>query len=366
MRACSTANSEAKDRARQLILRFGWNTTCYQILNPGIDLWFCSAGDAVIGYVTRAGVRVVAGAPICSLQRLPDVLREWHQDADQYRKGVCYFGAEDRMCSALRDLDGYSTVVLGAQPEWTPAAFTQAIRENASLRYQLSRASHKDVVVREWPPQRARGHAGLRKCLDEWLTTRGLPTMHFLVEPDTLDCLLDRRLFVAERGGEPVGFVVLSPVPDRNGWLTEQFVRGFQAPNGTIELALGNAIREVQEAEAAFVTMGIVPLSSHGFSASQVNPAWLRFIMGWFRAHGRRFYNFDGLDAFKSKFAPDRWEPIYVISRERKFSFRTLYAIAAAFSDGPVILAGLKGVWRAIKQEIAWAKERLEPSRAYD
>jgi len=30
------------DRARELICQFGWNATAYQILNPGIDLWFSS------------------------------------------------------------------------------------------------------------------------------------------------------------------------------------------------------------------------------------------------------------------------------------------------------------------------------------
>ena len=30
----------------------------------------------------------------------------------------------------------------------------------------------------------------------------------------------------------------------------------------------------------------------------------------WVRAHGKRFYNFEGLEAFKSKFRPDGWEPI--------------------------------------------------------
>lgn len=177
--------------------------------------------------------------------------------------------------------------------------------------------------------------------------------MHFLVEPQTLDCLEDRRLFVAERNGEPVGFVTMSPVPTREGWLTEQFVRGKHAPNGTIELTLDTAIRAVGRDGAKMVTMGIVPLSPHS-QESERNPAWLRFLTSWMRAHGRRFYNFDGLDAFKSKFHPDYWEPIYVISREPAFSFKSLYSIAAAFTSEHPLLALSKGMLRAIRQELAW------------
>ena len=50
-------------RARQLVLEHGWNSTCFQILNPGIEYWFSQDGDVVIGFVTAAGYRVVVGAP---------------------------------------------------------------------------------------------------------------------------------------------------------------------------------------------------------------------------------------------------------------------------------------------------------------
>jgi hypothetical protein len=54
----------AHERARELILRFGWNATAYQILNPGIELWFSRSGDGVVGFVRHHRTRVVAGAPI--------------------------------------------------------------------------------------------------------------------------------------------------------------------------------------------------------------------------------------------------------------------------------------------------------------
>jgi phosphatidylglycerol lysyltransferase len=342
-------------RARELVLEHGWNTTCYQLLNPGMTLWFSQSHPGVVGYVKRAGVRVVAGAPVCAPEHLAAVEAEWNEDCDRSKDGVCYFGAEARMCAYTEGRPGYSSAVLGAQPTWAPDKFLEAIQGNRDLRYQLSRASNKHVEIREWPSSAAAGNPDLRRCLQEWLATRGLPPLHFLVEPHTLDNLWDRRLFVAEKEGEPVGFVVLSPVPSRQGWLTEQFVRGRHAPNGTIELALAEAIKTACLDGSSFVTMGIVPLSSHGFGAQTSNPRWLKWLMAWVRAHGRRFYNFDGLDAFKSKFKPDEWEPIYAISREPQFSMKTLYAIAAAFSEGPPLLAGLRGIGRAAVQEVKWA-----------
>jgi lysylphosphatidylglycerol synthetase-like protein (DUF2156 family) len=74
----------------------------------------------------------------------------------------------------------------------------------------------------------------------------------------------------------------------------------------------------------------------------------------WVRAHGRRFYDFDGLDRFKSKFAPEQWEEIIAIDDRSPFSMRALWAIAAAFGGGsPVTLFG-RAVARAIAQEMRW------------
>ena len=48
--------------ARELVLKHGWNTTCFQIVNPGIEYWFGGDGESVVGYVTSGKSGVVAGA----------------------------------------------------------------------------------------------------------------------------------------------------------------------------------------------------------------------------------------------------------------------------------------------------------------
>src|ERR1700712_2202209 len=90
-------SAEAAERARALVLQHGWNATAYQILNPGIGLWFSSRGDAVIGHALRNGVRVVAGAPVCAPERLRDVVAEFAADAARAGHRVCYFGAGERL-----------------------------------------------------------------------------------------------------------------------------------------------------------------------------------------------------------------------------------------------------------------------------
>jgi phosphatidylglycerol lysyltransferase len=341
-------------RARALVLRLGWNATVYQIVNRGIAHWFPREENAVVGYVRKARVRVVAGAPVCDENRLPEVVKEWEGYCRARGDKVCYFGAAGRIKTLLGSNPEYSTVALGAQPIWNPVGWDDIIKTNRSLRAQLSRARNKGVEVQEWPASRATRNPELKRVLDQWLRTRGLPTLHFLVEPDTLSFLEDRRVFVASQNGKAIGFTVLCPIPARNGWLTEQFPRGRAAPNGTVELLMDTAIRTVADEGAHYVTMGLVPLSENGRMPEEENPAWLKLMLAWTRAHGRRFYNFGGLEAFKAKFRPDAWEAIYAISNERSFSPRSLYAIAAAFTGTSPFFALARGARKALRQEGQW------------
>lgn len=357
------SGSARYDHARSLILRYGWNATAYQLLNPGISLWFSAHGDAVIGYVRHSRTRVVGGAPVCSLERLNDIAQEFLDDARARGERVCYFGAGDRLDDIYAKDPGWSRAPLGAQPTWDPAHWSACVAKRSSLRAQFNRARNKGVRVNEWPVERAADNPALRRALAEWLADRHLPPLHFLVEPETLRTLDDRRVFVAERGDrEVVGFTVFSPVPRRNGWLVEQIIRARAAPNGTAELLLDTAVRAVAADGASYVTLGLSPLSERGTPPVGM-PLWLKLVLKWVKVHGRRFYNFGGLDAFKAKFNPESWEPIYAIADSPSFPPRALYAIAGAFSGGAPVALVLKAVLRAARQEMVTMRTKMKAER---
>jgi len=345
------------DRARELVLEYGWNSTAYQILNPGFELWFSRLHPAVVGYVRAGGRRVVGGAPVAADADLRDVAEEFERDSRAAGAGVVYFGAEERLDALYRGTKTHTAILLGAQPSWDPSDWAEIITTHSSLRAQLNRARNKGVSVSLWPSDRAERSPELKTLLQEWLGTRGLPPLHFLVEPETLGNLRDRRVFVATRDGVPVGFLVASPIPARRGWLTEQFVRGRGAPNGTAELMIDSAVRWVAEQRADYVTLGLAPLSTRGGDLTS-HSLLIQIGFKWVRAHGRRFYNFEGLDSFKAKFAPERWEAVFALANEGRFSIRSLYAIASAFTEGRPFGTVAKGLVQAAKQEARWLRRK--------
>jgi phosphatidylglycerol lysyltransferase len=255
------------------------------------------------------------------------------------------------------DLGQYATVQIGAQPVWQPAEWDATFDGHASLRAQRHRARNKGLEVGEWEREKANRNPLLEQCLDEWLRSRGMTELHFLVEPETLGFLEGRRVFVAEKKGRPVGFLLASPVPLRRGWLIEQVIRGHEAPNGTAETMIDTAVRAMAADGDRFVTLGLTPLAQREVRVE--NPRWLRPLFAWAQAHGRRFYNFGGLESFKAKFRPHQWEPVYMISRERSFSFGALVAVAGAFTGGKLASSLCGTAVRAAGHEVRWLKKRL-------
>lgn len=357
--AGSTASSTSHERARELVMRYGWNTTCFQIVNPGIEYWFGDDGEAVVGYITSGNSRVVAGAPVCSEQALAATVVAFESDARRGGLGVCYFGAEARLEGVLRDSRSHSRVLLGAQPVWHPKMWPELTRRRPSLRAQFNRAQNKGVDIREWSLDEAANNPGLRDCLGAWLESKGLPPLHFVIEPETLGRLENRRIFVAEHNGMVAAFLVLSPIPTRRGWLTEQFPHHPKAPNGTVELMMDRAVRRLADDGDEYVTLGLSPLSKRSDIEKFDNPIWLRLLLAWMRKHGQRFYNFDGLDAFKAKMAPQYWEPVFAISNEPRFSGGTLYSIACAFTNNRPFRVVLGGLYKAARTEIGHVRTSI-------
>ena len=332
-------------RARDLVLRFGWNTISYQILNPGLLLWFSPTLDSVIGYVATSTHHIVAGAPICNDRDMTESVLEFSTYTTSFKKKVCFFGAQERIATILAQLSPTSSILLGAQPIWTPRQWLDRSHAKPSLRAQFSRAAHKGVRIEFWESRRATNSELLYHCLHDWIDGRHLPPMHFLVEPDTLEHLDDRIVAVAIRDDTIVGYCIASPIPMRSGWLIEQIIRRRTAPNGTTELLLEQLILHLHSLGSRLITLGLSPLSRH-YRSKKDHPLWLSTALRLTRLYGRYFYNFDGLDTFKAKFLPEEWEPVYAITNERIPTPSTLYAIATAFSGMPPPLFVLKGIFK--------------------
>lgn len=335
-------------RARDLVLRHGWNTTAYQILNPGFEHWFDPSGEAVAGICRAPGVWVVGGAPVAAEARLGEVAARLEAEAGAAGAHVCYLAAQGRLVRLREGETGVTVLPVGAEPCWDPRRWRDIVDHDSGLRAQLARARHKGVGVTVQAGMPADGLRGeLHSVLRAWLGRKGLPPLGFLTTPWLLDDLADRQLVVARRGERIVGFAVLTPVPGRSGWLLEQIVRRPDAPNGASEALVDAAFQAIALQGAEFVSLGIAPLSRRAPAGGRA-PLWLRLALGWARAHGRRFYNFEGLDRFKAKLRPHEWHPVHLVTNAPRPGPGLYWGVLTAVlggAPGPILArAGARAV----------------------
>jgi phosphatidylglycerol lysyltransferase len=320
------------DRARVLALlkRFGWNSTSFQVLEPGFRYWF-DGEDACVGYVDTGRAWVVAGPPIAATSAVADVSARFVAAAAAEHRRVCCFGTETRFTEQTH----WPALRVGDQPMWAPEDWSEVVRGSRNLREQLRRARAKGVTVRVLErAELATDHptrAQLDTLIERWLATRPIAPMGFLVQIDPFTFPDERRYFVAERDGRIVAFLGIIPIYARNGWFFEDFLRDPDAPNGTIELLVDAGMRAATDENIPVVTLGLVPL------AGDVS-AWLRAA----RRLGRSLYDFDGLRAFKAKFKPRAWDPIYLSYPADRNSIGALADTLTAFARGGLLRFGLE------------------------
>jgi len=248
---------------------------------------------------------------------------------------VCCFATESR----FHDAAGWSSLRVGDQPIWAPGDWSAVVHDSRSLREQLRRAQVKGVTVRALAPAELASGQPMRAELDgliaRWLASRPIAPMAFLVHVEPFTFPDERRYFVAERDGRPVGFLSAIPIYARPGWFFEDFLRDPGAPNGTVELLVDAGMRAAAAELIPYVTLGLVPLSG------EISP-WLRAARRW----GKSLYDFDGLRAFKAKLKPCAWDPIFLSYPPRHNGFIAMFDTLSAFARGGLLRFGLETLLR--------------------
>jgi hypothetical protein len=282
--------------------RFGSSAVSFLALESDMRHWFDASAPegtgACVAYVETRGAWIAAGDPMAPSDEVARAAERFVEAAKLQGKRACFFASEGLLG------DAFDRVLLGEQPIFRKAGWTKAIRERRRLREQLRRARAKLVRVRAVDAAELRVGTSLRTDVEmlarEWLRTRHMAPMRFLVALEPFHAPEEHRYFIAEREGTPIGFLSAVPIPARRGWLVEDVVRSAHAPNGTTETLLDAMFRSLDDEERA--TLGLAPLTGP-------ISRWLRIA----RALALPLYSFSGLRAFKERLKPDEWQPVWLV-----------------------------------------------------
>jgi phosphatidylglycerol lysyltransferase len=158
--------------------------------------------------------------------------------------------------------------------------------------------------------------------------------MRFMVTLDLFSHAHERRYFIAEDDTGLVGLMVGVPIYGRKGWLLDDLLVLRGSAPGASEALVDLAMSRFSAEGVGYVSLGMVALIGlgEGQRSRHAHPILDRVFNFCLRSMSW-LYSFHGIHAFRSKFKPDRWEPVYLVGYKRVHVF-TMRAVLMAFSGG--------------------------------
>lgn len=318
------------ERVVHVAARHGRDALSFLAVESGMQHWFDEPAPdgtgACVAYVETPGAWVVACSPLVAPDADESSLRwataRFLATARARGRRACFFA-----CEALADC-GLPRLLIGEQPIFRPREWLRDLSKRRRLREQLRRARAKGVRVRCVAPEELEDGSPLRLEVDrlatDWLRSRHIEPMAFLVALEPFHRPDLHRYFVAELNGRAVAFLSAVPIGQRRAWLVEDVVRSSSAPNGTTETLLVALMRHEQGSE--YITLGLTPLAGP--------VAWPLRVARWV---SRPLFDFAGLRAFRERLHPDGWQPVWLVSARGDSHARSIVDSLRAFARGSLV-----------------------------
>nr|WP_025291408.1 bifunctional lysylphosphatidylglycerol flippase/synthetase MprF [Sphingomonas sanxanigenens] len=266
------------------------------------------SGPAMLMYQVQGRSWIVMGDPIGARADWPDLLwmiRE-RSDAAQGRL-LLYQISLDAVPLAI-DL-GLQLVKYGEEARVALAGFTLDGAEMKSLRYAERRAIREGASF-EIVPRAAVAPLmpELRAVSDAWLDAKGHDEKAFSIGRFDPAYLTRFDCAVVRHEGRIVAFANVWGTEEREELSVDLMRHADAAPYGTMDFLFVQLMKWGREQGYGWFNLGLAPLS--GIEARRLAPIWAQVGHLLYR-HGEALYGFEGLRAYKEKFAPV-WSPRYI------------------------------------------------------
>lgn len=291
---------------------------------------FSESGKSFIMYGKRNRSWVSLYDPVGAREEWPELVWRFIELADEHGGRAVFYQVPPEQLSLYLDA-GLRAYKLGEYASVNLKTFSTKGSKLAHLRHAVSKGERDGLSFRiataaEVPallPQ-------LRAISDAWLAQHETREKSFSLGAFLPDYLQHFPVALAEKDGQPVAFANLLVTDEREEIAVDLMRYGADAPRGAMDYLFVRMLLHYQAEGYARFGLGMAPLS--GFAKHPLAPRWHRYGSLLF-GHGESFYNFQGLRAFKEKFAPD-WEPRYLCAPGGLQPLLALMDIAALASGG--------------------------------
>ncbi|CAN5473525.1 hypothetical protein BH10ACI3_BH10ACI3_25500 [soil metagenome] len=295
--------------------QYGYNEHSFVGISVQPEVWIDKANNGAVSYNENGKVWVVAGEPLGREEDLPEITRQFLKFARTKKKIVAFLPATEKFARSVASADA-RIVKVGAAPYFDLQNWEPRGNSAKKLRLGVNHGRKAGVTVTEVSQVTDQFRREANKLSNQWAESRRAGVnFGWIFELVPFQNSESRKYFAArDLSGNLVGLLAASPIPAREGWYLEDVLRSSDAPNGTSDLLVFEALGTLAAQGAKLATLGTVPLSDKGADDLSSGQSFLtETALKLSRRHLNSVYNFEGLGTFKSKFVPTWWESEYAI-----------------------------------------------------
>lgn len=301
------------DELLKLQSRYGYNAHSLVSIAQGARIWTTPKVEGAIIYGQWGRVWLAAGDPLAAEDEMSAMVQGFIEAAREKNCIAAFVPATARLARATVPSQ-LKAVKVGAAPYFDLRAWEPRGNRAKKLRAGVNQARRAGVQIEFIDCAGERLKRETAVLCQSWLKTRRTATTFcWLLALDPFLHAERKRFFAARNAtGELVGFLAASPIPARDGWYLEDFLRSPDAPQGTTDLLVMEALTKLSAEGAKLATLGTSPLAPDG-EREVPTVDYLEKTMHTVAARFSHLYNFEGLRRFKAKFVPTWWESEYAL-----------------------------------------------------
>jgi phosphatidylglycerol lysyltransferase len=348
-------------RVADMLHAYGDSTVAAFALDDDVDYFFSRNGRAVLAYRFESDTLLVIGDPIGPAEELRPLLVDFARFCTERDWAFAFFQARPERLPLYREL-GWRALHIGEDPVLWADHFRLQGGAVAEARRAVGKAERVGLDTLSFLPseqaldlaQRDRElFESMREASNEWLQGRSGGEKGFCMgrfEPSRLRASWVMVAWNPSRT-RVEGFITWVPIWARRGWALDLMRRRRDAAAGTMELLVTRSVEAARQRGEAMLSLSLSALvdvekEEEGSTTGADTDRARAFL----RRHLARFYDFEGLFRWKSKFDPS-FEDRYLVYPAPLALPRVVLALVRAQSSGGLMSylggAGGQGLSRA-------------------
>jgi phosphatidylglycerol lysyltransferase len=306
----NSATLKERQQARDIVEQYGHSSLAAFTLLSDKSYFFSPSGRSVIAYVPRGRGAIALGDPIGPIEDREEVIVSFQQFCQRNDWYPAFYQTLPDDIDLYKSR-GFQVVKIGEEAIVDLKAFTLQGKAGKNLRTAVNRMTKLGYEVKFYQPPISNDLLRqLKSVSDEWLQlVQGSEkkfSLGWFDEAYLRECEI---VTVQSSDGDIIAFANILSEYQLNEVTNDMMRHRKSIENGTMDFLFISMFQHYKERGYDGFNIGLSALAGVGETQESQR---LEKVLYYLYKHLERFYNFQGLHAYKDKFHP-RWESRYLV-----------------------------------------------------